>query len=182
VLTLSGRGFPSRVCGSLVRSAGLKDLVVTRVQDYVTKAVSLARNKGQVEACRAALKKNRDRSVLFNMDLLIESIENLYREMCDDYRKGRLPVPDLRNLDHYLEAGISIDHEGQELLAVDDYEGLYRAALTRQHWARPIAPDDRLWSADDIEAAERALKSQQTGSRETTTVKAAQKKRAGGRR
>lgn len=182
VLTLSGRGFPSRVCGSLVRSAGLKDLVVTKVEDYVTKAVHLGRNKVQVEAYRATLKKNRDKSVLFNMDLLIDHIEGLYREMCEDHKRGRLPVPDLRNLDYYLEAGVSIDHEGQELLSVADYEGIYKSALMRQHWARPIAADDRLWTKADIVAAERELKKKISSPEAEKTVKAAPAKRAGGRR
>ena len=182
VLTLSGRGFPSRVCGSLVRSAGLKELVVTKVQDYVAKAVALAMNRPQVEAYKATLRKNRDKSVLFNMDLLIESIENLYRDMCEDHKRGRLPVPDLRNLDHYLEAGISFDHEAQELLAVDDYEGLYKAALMRQHWARPIAPDDRLWKVADVAQAERSLKAQLVSCDVQKPIRVVPKKRSGGRR
>ena len=49
VLTLSGRSFASRVCGSLVRSAGIKELVVLTPEAYVKKAVELARNRSEVE-------------------------------------------------------------------------------------------------------------------------------------
>ena len=41
VLTLSGRSFASRVCGSLVRSAGLEDLVCTDADAFVERAVAL---------------------------------------------------------------------------------------------------------------------------------------------
>ena len=50
VLTLSGRSFASRVCGSLVRSAGLANLVVTRPGDYVERAIALANNRTEIEA------------------------------------------------------------------------------------------------------------------------------------
>ncbi len=46
VLTLSGRSFASRVCGSLVRSAGLTDLVVMNAKDYVERAVALGARPG----------------------------------------------------------------------------------------------------------------------------------------
>jgi hypothetical protein len=112
------------------------------------------------------------------MDLLVESLEGLYREMCEDHRQGRLPQPDLRNLDRYLDVGLGIDHEGRELLAVEDYEGLYKDGLTRQHWARPIAADARLWSAKDIEAADRALRAKVTPVAETVIEKPVRKKQA----
>jgi hypothetical protein len=112
------------------------------------------------------------------MDLLVESLEGLYREMCEDHRQGRLPQPDLRNLDRYLEVGLGLDHEGQELLAVADYERLYKDGLMRQHWARPIAADARLWSAKDVESAERALRTQVQPVADTLVEKPVRKKQA----
>jgi len=178
VLTLSGRSFASRVCGSLVRSAGIKELVVLTPEAYVKKAVELALNKPQVEAFKTKLLRNRLKCDLFNMDLLVESLEALYREMCEDHRRGRLPQPDLRNLDRYLEVGLGLDHEGQELLAVADYEQLYKEGLMRQHWARAIAADARLWSAKDIEAAEQALRTQVQPVAEAVVEKPIRKKQA----
>jgi hypothetical protein len=112
------------------------------------------------------------------MDLLVESLEGLYREMCEDHRQGRLPQPDLRNLDRYLEVGLELDHEGQELLAVADYERLYKDGLMRQHRARPIAADARFWSAKDIDGAERALRAQVQPVAETLVEKPVRKKQA----
>ena len=48
----------------------------------------------------------------------------------------------------------------------------------RQHWARPIAADARLWSAKDIESAERALLIQSQPVAETVVDKPARKKQA----
>lgn len=190
VLTISGRSFASRVCGSLVRSAGLKDLVVSSPQEFVAKAIALGKNKSAIAAYKATLQRQRLKCNLFNMDLLVERMEGLYRTMCEDQKRGRLPVPDLRNLDRYLEAGVSIDHEARELLAVEDYEGIYKQALTKQHWARPIPADNRLWGEQDIAKADKALLVSQAPTKITASAsgkapapaKALVKKRAAGRR
>jgi len=68
-----------------------------------------------------------------------------------------LPRPNLANLDAYLETGIALDHEHQELLAIADYEGLYKTALERRHLSRPMNADGRLWCDADIAAAERNI-------------------------
>ena len=57
VLTLSGRSFASRVCGSLVRSAGLADLVCTRPEEYVERAAWLGNNRAEVESRKARLRR-----------------------------------------------------------------------------------------------------------------------------
>jgi hypothetical protein len=156
VLTLSGRSFASRVCGSLVRSAGLPDLVCTSARDYVERAVALGRDRAAIAAYKAKLEEGRRSCTLFATDKLARGLEALYRAMCADYRQGRLPRPDLTNLERYLEAGFSLDHEAEELLTIDDYHGLYKSRLAACHEAQPLLPDDRIWSAKDIELAEHA--------------------------
>jgi predicted O-linked N-acetylglucosamine transferase (SPINDLY family) len=149
VLTLSGRGFAARVCASLVRAAGLPELICERATDYVERAVALAADPKQLAALRAKLKKNRDTCDLFNMDKLAASLEGLYAGMALDYQQGRLPRPDLTNLDVYLAIGAEEDHEARETGAIEDYRGLYRDRLKARHRARPIPPDARFWSAED---------------------------------
>jgi FkbM family methyltransferase len=153
VLTLSGRCFASRVCGSLVRSAGLPELVCTTPQDYVARAITLANDRQQLEAYKNKLKESRDHCVTFDMDLLVASIEQLYRNMARDHNEGRTPQPDLTNLGVYLDIGAAFDHEATEMLAVADYEGLYKSQLTRRYLARPFSSDARLWGADEISSA-----------------------------
>jgi predicted O-linked N-acetylglucosamine transferase (SPINDLY family) len=159
VLTLSARSFASRVCGSLVRSAGIPDLVCTSPDEYVRRAVELAHKPDQILAYKAKLVANRDSCTLFDTDKLTRSLEALYFQMCDDYWRGDLPKPDLTNLDAYFEAGITHDHDAVELCTVADYHGLYRSRLARLHLTRPIPPDNRIWSEADIAAAENRVAS-----------------------
>ncbi len=167
VLTLSGRGFASRVCGSLVRAAGLPELVCASPEEYVERAVALAANRPAVQAYKTRLETRRLTCDLFDTDKLVSRLEDLYRGMCADYRAGALPRPDLTNLDAYLEVGVEFDHEAEEVLSVQDYVGHYKSRLARRHLVRPMRADDRLWTAEDIAAlepdtAEPALSAQPT--------------------
>ena len=155
VLTLSGRSFAARVCGSLVRAAGLPEMICETAEDYVEKAVALAGNPAEVQALKAKLEANRATCDLFNMDLLAEKLEGLYREMCDAHENGLRPQPDLANLDVYLELGAAEDHEAVEFRGIEDYQGLYRTLLARRSKLRPVPPDSRLWTAEDAAAAVR---------------------------
>lgn len=154
VLTLSGRSFASRVCGSLVRSAGLPELVVERPEDYVERAVALAHDPAAIARYKAHLEANRATSVLFDVEGLTRRLEDLYGQMAEAHQRGATPQPNLDSLDAYLNAGLDQDHDAVEMLAVADYHGLYREALRAQHMKRPLRPDGRLWTAADVASAE----------------------------
>jgi predicted O-linked N-acetylglucosamine transferase (SPINDLY family) len=154
VLTLSGRAFASRVCGSLVRAAGLSDLICATPDEFVDRAVALADNPAEIAAYKAKLEADRYTCDLFNMEKLTGSLEDLYRGMCEDYWQGQLPRPDLAGLEAYLRVGAEHDHEAQEMLGLADYDGFYRSRLAARHRVRPIAPDNRLWPADEIARAD----------------------------
>ena len=147
VLTLSGRSFASRVCGSLVRSAGLEDLVCASPDDYVARAVELGNDPTLRRGYRERLAANRDTCILFDTPGLVRSLEDLYRRMWADFEAGVLPTPDLTNLDAYLDVGAAHDHEAVETQAIEDYEGWWREGLARRHAYRPLAPDRRFWPA-----------------------------------
>ena len=95
----SGKSFASRVCGSLVRSAGLPELVCETPEDFVRRAVALAGDPAAIAALKSRLEAGRDNCTLFDTPLLARRLEALYRSMCADYRRGDLPRPDLSNLD-----------------------------------------------------------------------------------
>lgn len=157
ILTLSGRSFPARVCGSLARSAGLADLVCETPEEYVERAVALGSDRAAIADYKRRLEQNRATCTLFDMNKLVHHLEDLYRGMWDDFRNGRLPRPDLANLDVYLDIGIEEDHEAVEVLTIKDYQGWYREKLARRHAIRPIGPDRRLWTEADIAGAEKRL-------------------------
>jgi len=155
VLTLSGRSFASRVCGSLTRSAGLADLVVTNAEEYVERAVALGNDRSAIDRYKETLAANRGTCDLFNIELLVQRLEELYTVMANDYHGGELPRPNLTNLSAYHEAAIEQDHETQEMLTVDDYETSYRSRLLRLHRSRPLQADQRLWTSIDIASVDR---------------------------
>jgi predicted O-linked N-acetylglucosamine transferase (SPINDLY family) len=149
VLTLSGRSFAARVCGSLVRAAGLPEMICDTGEAYVERAVALATDPAKVAALKARLEANRATCDLFNMDLLTQRLETLYADLCRAHQEGIRPQPDLMNLDTYRAIGAMEDHEAVEWRAFEDYLGVYRSKLAARHRARPIPPDHRIWTAAD---------------------------------
>lgn len=145
VLTWSGRSFASRVCGSLVRSAGLPELVVDSGEAYVDKAVEIGADREKAKALRATLEAGRDTCVLFDMDLLAGKLEALYGEMIAEHQAGQRPRPDLTNLPTYLDIGLSIDRDDREMQAETDLHALYREQLARRHSVKALPADRRLW-------------------------------------
>jgi len=147
VLTLDGRSFAARVCGSLVGAAGLPELVCANAADYVDRAVALGRDRGLTQRYREKLLAGQGTSTLFDTPGLVRALEQLYGQMWADYGAGRLPQPDLANLDVYLEVGCSVDHDATEVQTLGDYRKWWREQLARRHAYRPIAPDKRLFTA-----------------------------------
>lgn len=157
ILTFSGRGFATRVCSSLTRAAGLPEMVCSSPEEYVERAIELGSNKAKVEKLKAKLLANRDKSILFNTDLLVRSLEDLYKQMWNEYVSGKLPQPDLANLETYLEVGDDFDHDKIEMLAVENYEELYRNSIERRHKYYPIPADTRLWTHEGMGKTEKGL-------------------------
>lgn len=145
MLTLSGRSFASRVCGSLLRAAGLPELVCATPEEYVDRAVALGRDRARTARHRERLAARRDSCALFDTPGLVRRLEDLFEAMWDDCRQGRLPVPDLANLDAYLEVGMGHDHDAAEATAIPDLRGWWKERLALRHAHRPIPPDRRLW-------------------------------------
>lgn len=149
ILTLSGRSFASRVCGSLTRAAGLAELVCNTPEDYVEQAVALGQAPDQIRRYKEHLEATRGTCPLFDMDLLTEHLELLYDGMWGDFLRGDLPCPDLIGLDVYLDVAIEDDLEAVDLSRTEDYHGWYRQKLARRHQVYPLAADRRLWTDEE---------------------------------
>jgi predicted O-linked N-acetylglucosamine transferase (SPINDLY family) len=144
MLTLSGRSFASRVCGSLVRSAGLPELICTSAEEFVNRAAAFGENPALLQPFREKLRAARQDCTLFDMPLLVRHLEKLYRQMWTAFQNGELPQPDLTNLDVYLEVGSQVRHEEIEVQTLQDYHGWWTEKLDQRHKFRPIPPDQRL--------------------------------------
>jgi predicted O-linked N-acetylglucosamine transferase (SPINDLY family) len=148
VVTVSGHGFASRVCGSLLRAAGMEELICADIDEYVARAVALGRDPGAIQVLKDRLAANRDTCTLFDTPALVRHLEALYAGMWDDYAAGRLPKPDLANLAVYRAIGCGSDPENQSLLSRDELHARYRAALAYRDSHAPLTPDPRLWPGE----------------------------------
>jgi predicted O-linked N-acetylglucosamine transferase (SPINDLY family) len=143
VLTVPGRAFAARVCASLVHAAGLPECVCATPQEYVARAIALGRDRAAIAPLRDRLLAGRDSALLFDTPRLVRELEALFRAMWDDFAAGRLPQPDLANLDACLPIGAAFDHEGTEASFDPHWEERWRAAVARRHAYAPLPPDRR---------------------------------------
>jgi len=145
VLTLEGRGFASRVCGSLVSSAGMPDMICPDSEAYIARAIELGNDRPALAALKQRMKANRDTCVLFDTTLLARSMEKLFEEMWAELEAGNLPRPDLLNMKLYNDIGVDLDQNEVEMGSVKDLHALYLAELRRRDAYAPIPRDKRLW-------------------------------------
>ena len=150
VLTLSGRSFASRVCGSLVRAAGIPEMVCVSATEFVERAIALGSDQAQLVALRERLSKGRSSCTLFNLSGLVGALEQHFRHMWDDYKSGLRPRPDLANLDVYRELGCQFKHEEIEVQEISDYRGWWLERLRARHVFRPVESDRRLISDEAL--------------------------------
>jgi predicted O-linked N-acetylglucosamine transferase (SPINDLY family) len=147
ILTVPGQSFASRVCGSLVRAAGLGDFLCRDWEEYEQRAIALAADPAPLAEARARLLAGRMTSVLFDTQALVRALEGLYRGMWRDVTTGRLPRPALQNLADYLELGSAFPLDGAAPADAAALSARWRAALARRDAFSPLAPDQRLWPA-----------------------------------
>ncbi len=138
VLTMSGRSFAARVCGSLVRAAGVPELVCGTAAEFVERAVALGQDRPALAQYRARLLAGRDTAVLFDTPRLMHGLEALYAGMWSDFEAGNLPQPDLANCDVLLELGSQVDHAAVEVATIPDYAAWWQQRIDRRHQVRPI--------------------------------------------
>lgn len=98
VLGLRGDTFAGRVGASLLHAAGMPDLVVDSVEQYVARAVSLGLAPAERAKLRERLAAERDQCALFDTQATTRALEFAYQVMVDQYRTGtRLPIDLVRD-------------------------------------------------------------------------------------
>jgi predicted O-linked N-acetylglucosamine transferase (SPINDLY family) len=86
VLTCLGPTFAGRVAASLVRAAGLPELVTHSLADYEALAVRLARDAALVDELRGRLSRNRDDCALFDAERTRRNLESAFVAMWENSR------------------------------------------------------------------------------------------------
>ena len=92
LLTCRGTTFTSRTAESLLRAAGLAELVAADREAYVELAVRLARERGRLAALRARLAELRGTTPLFDVGGRVRELETAFAEMARRSRARMAPV------------------------------------------------------------------------------------------
>jgi protein O-GlcNAc transferase len=88
LVTRAGETFASRVAASIVRAAGLPELVTVTPAGYEQYVVALATEPGRLAALRQKLQDSRERSALFATPRLVSALEAAYLDMFEAWRGG----------------------------------------------------------------------------------------------
>ncbi len=81
ILTLTGRSFGSRMAGSLLRAAGLPELITTSLSEYEEMAVALAYDPARSLGFRHHLSEVRGRGVLFDTPQFVRDLESRIKQL-----------------------------------------------------------------------------------------------------
>ena len=82
VVSRYGRTHPGRVGPALLLRAGLPELVASSLDDYVERAVALARDRARLRRYRARLPRAVTRGPLGDAPAMVRALESAYRRMC----------------------------------------------------------------------------------------------------
>jgi protein O-GlcNAc transferase len=88
VVTCVGASFAGRVGASMLKAAGLPELVTNNLEDYEAVALRLATEPALLPAIRRKLADNRPTCPLFDGDRFRRHVEAAYATMWDIYRQG----------------------------------------------------------------------------------------------
>jgi protein O-GlcNAc transferase len=91
VVTCLGNAFSGRVAGSMLKAAGLPELVTHSLEDYEALAHKLATDPALLPSIRRKLDDNRSSCPLFDSDRFRRHVEAAYQTMWDIHRRGESP-------------------------------------------------------------------------------------------
>jgi predicted O-linked N-acetylglucosamine transferase (SPINDLY family) len=92
LITFPGNAFAARACESLVRAAGIPELVATSEKTYVDTAVHLSANKHVLEAIKQRLATARRTAPLFDTIGRVRALEVAFRRMVERAMRGEPPA------------------------------------------------------------------------------------------
>jgi protein O-GlcNAc transferase len=93
VMTCPGDTFASRVSASILRAAGLPELIVPDFEAYERQAIHFANHPEDLRAIRDKWAAQRPSCALFDTRRFVRNLERAYRMIWDDYRAGIPPRP-----------------------------------------------------------------------------------------
>lgn len=94
VLTWCGDGWRARSSASMLRAAGLDELVVISREDYIEQAVALAETRSRVVAMRKHLAGTVTENRYFRPDIVYVDLARALASLCEDAASADVAAPD----------------------------------------------------------------------------------------
>ena len=108
VLTCLGKTFAGRVAASVLKAAGLPEMVTRSLSEYEARALGLARDPQALAEVKAKLAGNRHTHALFDTRRFARHLEKAYLHMVERHRKGELPMSfAVEAMDHVTDSTVS---------------------------------------------------------------------------
>jgi predicted O-linked N-acetylglucosamine transferase (SPINDLY family) len=92
VVTCLGTTFAGRVAASLLRTAGLDDLIAASPEEYEELAARLAQDPALLASSRTRLEAARTASPLFDTARFTRNLEAAYVQMWERHQRGEAPA------------------------------------------------------------------------------------------
>lgn len=114
VITLCGHNHVSRVGTSLLSNMGLNDLIARNEEEYIEKAIELAKDIDKLEKIKIELRNNMIKSSIMKVDEFVLELEEQYKNMWKNYYNDNLKKQIKRDIEEKIrngqleDAGISI--------------------------------------------------------------------------
>lgn len=89
LVTRTGETFASRVAGSILINAGMRELVTENLDDYERKVLDLAASPGKLQEIRRRLQEGRDSCPLFDTPRFVGNLESAYETMVSAHTRGK---------------------------------------------------------------------------------------------
>jgi protein O-GlcNAc transferase len=91
VVTCLGSTFSGRVAASLLKAAGLPELITHSLAEYETLALKLAHDASYIEAIKGKLARNRNTCALFDTERFARHVEAAFTTMWERYQRREAP-------------------------------------------------------------------------------------------
>ena len=92
MITKLGKGHNTRICGSLLKSIGMPELITETKREYEALILDLATNPERLSSIKRKLADNRLSKPLFNTDLFTKHLEAGYQQAYQRYFDGKNPA------------------------------------------------------------------------------------------
>ena len=91
VITKVGKGYTTRMAGSLLAALELPELITSTEKEYANLALQLAENPKMLSAIKQKLKTNIRTMPLFKTDIFTKNLEKGYQMAYDRFLEGKSP-------------------------------------------------------------------------------------------